>query len=98
MPAALPIKGWLSIRIKVYSESSPCIWIPSPPPKSETVIKPSSSLITSDNLVAFIFSISPFFMIDAFSGSDERTLSVFVAVTITSSRLLFVESILKLDG
>ena len=96
LPADLPTKGWLSIKTKVYSESNPCIWIPSAPPKSDMVISPNSSLIISDNLVALVFSISSFFMTDAFSGSDDTTLRVLVPVIITSSSWFSIESVFEL--
>ena len=60
------------------------------------VIKPNSSLIISDNLVALVFSISSFFMTDALSGSDDTTLRVFVPVIITSSSWFSIESVFKL--
>ena len=37
------------------------------------------------------------FIIDAFRGKDERALSVFVPVIITSSNLLSVESFFEID-
>ena len=58
--------------------------------------KRNSSLIISESLVAFVFSISSFFIIDAFNGKDDRTLSVFVPVIITSSSLFLVESFSKI--
>ena len=85
VPDCLPIRGRPSIRINMYSESNPWIWIPSPPPKSGTIIIPVCSSKTSLSLLEFISSISFLEISLAGNGSDDNWRLVLVPVTITSS-------------
>ena len=74
VPASLPITGKPSISTSVYWESKPCNWIPSPPPKSVTVIKPICSFKISVSLTALLFRISVSEIIWAGIGNEERIL------------------------